>query len=314
MGIFDWLFNKNKKLNESDNEEKSDLNRRKFATGLATIGATAAIGIPNEAEAAKRKNKTKTNVLQNKILGSTATIYYETNSWTLKRNDLLALNKFLKSFKKSNFIIEGYCDPRGTEEFNLELGEKRVLGVEDYILGFNSSAFTIPISYGESRLSSSNLAENRKVILIADTNIFERALSLIPADIYLVDTTYSMKNNIAILRNHQYKNNAAIYTFNSIDGLQRNYDPKTITVSGETPLWDSLYKLIEESPSNKSIVVLTDGNDNQSRQHNYQHIIDLAKTKGIIINTIGITVNSKTKRELITISRLTGGSFYIQNK
>lgn len=49
-------------------------------------------------------------------------------------------------------VIEGHCDERGTEEYNLALGEKRALAARDYFVrfGIDRSRLSI-ISYGEER-------------------------------------------------------------------------------------------------------------------------------------------------------------------
>jgi len=49
-------------------------------------------------------------------------------------------------------LIEGHCDERGTEEYNLALGEKRALAARDYFVrfGIDKSRLSI-ISYGEER-------------------------------------------------------------------------------------------------------------------------------------------------------------------
>jgi peptidoglycan-associated lipoprotein len=46
--------------------------------------------------------------------------------------------------------IEGHCDERGTQEYNLALGEKRALAVRDHLiqLGISPSRL-VTISYGE---------------------------------------------------------------------------------------------------------------------------------------------------------------------
>ena len=58
----------------------------------------------------------------------------------------------LKNFPSVNIIIEGHCDERGTEDYNLALGEKRAKAARDYLvsLGVKSGRITI-VSYGETR-------------------------------------------------------------------------------------------------------------------------------------------------------------------
>jgi peptidoglycan-associated lipoprotein len=48
--------------------------------------------------------------------------------------------------------VEGYCDERGTREYNLALGERRANAARDYLvaLGVNPSRLST-ISYGKER-------------------------------------------------------------------------------------------------------------------------------------------------------------------
>lgn len=59
---------------------------------------------------------------------------------------------WLNKFKTIKILIEGHCDERGTEEYNLALGEKRAKAAMDYLttLGVSSDRVKI-ISYGKSQ-------------------------------------------------------------------------------------------------------------------------------------------------------------------
>jgi peptidoglycan-associated lipoprotein len=59
---------------------------------------------------------------------------------------------WLKKFRTVKILIEGHCDERGTEEYNLALGEKRAKSTQDYLLtlGIGSDRIKI-ISYGKSQ-------------------------------------------------------------------------------------------------------------------------------------------------------------------
>ncbi len=49
-------------------------------------------------------------------------------------------------------VIEGHCDERGTNEYNLSLGEKRAKAVLDFYVAYGVSASRLSIvSYGEER-------------------------------------------------------------------------------------------------------------------------------------------------------------------
>ncbi len=60
---------------------------------------------------------------------------------------------FLYKNKKFNVVIEGHCDERGTNEYNLALGEKRAKAVQSYLssLGVLSSRVMV-LTYGEEKL------------------------------------------------------------------------------------------------------------------------------------------------------------------
>lgn len=52
----------------------------------------------------------------------------------------------------SMVIIEGNCDDRGTQEYNLALGEKRAINVRDYLINLGVEPTRIrTVSYGEER-------------------------------------------------------------------------------------------------------------------------------------------------------------------
>jgi len=48
--------------------------------------------------------------------------------------------------------IEGHCDERGTNEYNLALGDRRAKAVKDYLVSLGVASGRIDvISYGEER-------------------------------------------------------------------------------------------------------------------------------------------------------------------
>lgn len=51
-----------------------------------------------------------------------------------------------------DIVIEGHCDERGTDEYNLALGEKRAQAARDFLVNFGIAKSRISvISYGEER-------------------------------------------------------------------------------------------------------------------------------------------------------------------
>jgi len=59
---------------------------------------------------------------------------------------------WMKRFMTAKILAEGHCDERGTEEYNLALGEKRAKAAQDYLLSLGIAADRIKIiSYGKSQ-------------------------------------------------------------------------------------------------------------------------------------------------------------------
>ncbi len=59
---------------------------------------------------------------------------------------------WLNKNKEANIIIEGHCDERGTNEYNLALGEKRAKATRDYLVSLGVSPVRISlITYGEEK-------------------------------------------------------------------------------------------------------------------------------------------------------------------
>jgi len=82
-------------------------------------------------------------------------IYFDFDKYDLKpeSKDVLKLKAgILKRYQGWKMLIEGHCDERGTEEYNLALGERRARAAYEFlvILGVESSRLKI-VSFGEER-------------------------------------------------------------------------------------------------------------------------------------------------------------------
>lgn len=78
---------------------------------------------------------------------------YDKYNLTDEAARLMGLNgEYLMKNPEVNILIEGHCDERGTDEYNLALGEKRALTARDFLVrfGIDKSRVSI-ISYGEER-------------------------------------------------------------------------------------------------------------------------------------------------------------------
>lgn len=82
-------------------------------------------------------------------------IYFDFDKSNLKPDAQSVLKKkaaFLRDNSVYYVLIEGHCDNRGTEEYNLALGERRAASAKDFLLALGISGERIKtISFGELR-------------------------------------------------------------------------------------------------------------------------------------------------------------------
>ena len=83
------------------------------------------------------------------------TVYFDFDKYDIRPNDAKTLDgnaAWLKANANNLALIEGHCDERGTNEYNLTLGEKRAKASMNYLVaqGVQASRITI-ISYGKER-------------------------------------------------------------------------------------------------------------------------------------------------------------------
>ena len=82
-------------------------------------------------------------------------VFFEFDSWTITPEGKDALEHdadWLKDQMSALILIEGHCDDRGTQAYNLVLGKKRAVAIRDYLveLGVDSSRLGF-ISYGKDK-------------------------------------------------------------------------------------------------------------------------------------------------------------------
>jgi len=82
-------------------------------------------------------------------------VYFDFDKYDIRPDDAKTLDAnatWLKSNADNLVLIEGHCDERGTNEYNLALGERRAKATMNYLVsqGIQANRITI-ISYGEER-------------------------------------------------------------------------------------------------------------------------------------------------------------------
>ncbi len=80
-------------------------------------------------------------------------IHFDFDQYDIKDEyrDVLANNaEWINSHPDTQIQIEGHCDARGTDEYNLALGERRAMAVKNYLVSLGvDEARLYTISYGE---------------------------------------------------------------------------------------------------------------------------------------------------------------------
>lgn len=86
---------------------------------------------------------------------SDAKVYFDFDKFDIKpeyRDQLKGSAAVMKKFPQLRVLVEGHCDARGTEEYNLALGERRARTVKEYLMVLGVSAGQIEVvSFGEER-------------------------------------------------------------------------------------------------------------------------------------------------------------------
>jgi len=82
-------------------------------------------------------------------------IFFDFDKYDIRPTDAKMLDAnaaWLKSHDNMLVLVEGHCDERGTNEYNLALGERRAKATMNYLVaqGVQANRITI-ISYGEER-------------------------------------------------------------------------------------------------------------------------------------------------------------------
>ena len=82
-------------------------------------------------------------------------VYYEYNKANIRNAGKESLKKAVEQLlarPEAKVNVDGHCDERGTDEYNIDLGWKRAYAVRDYLkrLGVDDSRL-FPASYGRAR-------------------------------------------------------------------------------------------------------------------------------------------------------------------
>ncbi|MBI3399347.1 MAG: peptidoglycan-associated lipoprotein Pal [Deltaproteobacteria bacterium] len=87
--------------------------------------------------------------------GRLLTIYFDFDRFTIRDDMKPVLEKDAEWLKKNPGIkiqVQGHCDERGTNEYNIALGERRARSIKEYLINYGINQLRLStISYGEEK-------------------------------------------------------------------------------------------------------------------------------------------------------------------
>ena len=125
------------------------------ATTTAAAPAPGAPGAPSAPGAAPTRPGVQPSPKEYVAAEGLKDVRFDFDKYDIRPGDAQILDanaKWMKSNPRSLLLIEGHCDERGTNEYNLALGERRAKATMNYLVsqGVQANRITL-ISYGKER-------------------------------------------------------------------------------------------------------------------------------------------------------------------
>lgn len=106
------------------------------------------------------------------LVAGMRTIYFDFDDSSIRSDQVSSMQSNAQHLKNNSSLrvaVEGHCDERGTNEYNLALGDRRAAATQNYLtnLGIDPARMST-VSYGEERAACSSSdeecwAQNRRV-------------------------------------------------------------------------------------------------------------------------------------------------------
>ena len=149
----------------AEKAKQEEIARQNLARQQETAKQRALAEKRRQEEAAKRQIIAARNLFMNE------NVYFDFDKSDLKHEDQEVLKRkaeWLRNNPGESIIVEGHCDERGTNNYNLALGDRRAQSAQNFLidLGIAESRLT-RISYGEEhpadpRHNSEAWSQNRR--------------------------------------------------------------------------------------------------------------------------------------------------------
>lgn len=97
-----------------------------------------------------------TGIMEGRTSGPMLPVYFDFDDYSIRSDQQPRIQvnaDFLKKEEGVKIRVEGNCDPKGTREYNLALGEKRALSAKKYLINLGVSPDRITtVSFGEEKI------------------------------------------------------------------------------------------------------------------------------------------------------------------
>ncbi len=121
----------------------------------ASSGQSASLDSLQKANLSPRSSLVRTNE-KNTLPFALSDIFFDYDQYMLQEDDIRALETNAKilvaRYPTKQLVIQGHCDERGTEEYNMVLGVRRAQAVKDYLVDLGVPQENLQVlSYGKEK-------------------------------------------------------------------------------------------------------------------------------------------------------------------
>lgn len=125
-------------------------------TGCSKKSSDTSAQMTEGTGAAESLENEDTGIMEGRTSGPMVPVYFAFDSSKVEGEQVQRIETnadFIKKNPSISIRIEGNCDPRGTQEYNLALGERRAQASKSYLVNLGVKAKQLStVSFGEEKL------------------------------------------------------------------------------------------------------------------------------------------------------------------
>jgi|MDTB01.2.fsa_nt_gb hypothetical protein len=217
-------------------------------------------------------------------------IFFQEGSSTISRYQGRELAVFVsnQSQLSPSVTVIGYTDGCGGAAYNRTLATRRARIARDRILLEMPNARVSTQIEGEA--TNNHDPDSRKVDVIFHTsNYTVTSIERIPADVYLLDASGSMLENMELwtrIINASFKQNSRIY-LSMMSGCRNGNIIDSVSPQGGTEIWYSYWKVLDYMDPGETLLIVSDFDSNFPLSSSERRSIDeKVRLRGIRVFTV----------------------------